>query len=67
MEDTSPSEVVRIIEEIDRTNRATELALTPNGDFKRWDYRKYNISSDNKTRKERIYYAMVAYEELTDR
>ena len=66
IEDRHHSEVLEIINNIDKTGKVTEYALTPSGNFKKWDYRKYDLVKDNKKLKERLYCAIVAYEELTD-
>ena len=52
--------------EIDKTGKITEYAFSPCGNFKKWDYRKYDLKKDNATLKERLYNAIVAYEELSD-
>lgn len=66
MEDRHSTEVLEIIEEIDKTGKVTEESFTKHGTFEKWDYRKYDVSKDNKTLHDRLYKAIVAYEELTD-
>ncbi len=66
IEDRHYSDARKIIEAIDKTGKVTEYALTLSGKMKKWDYRRYDLAVDNDTLKERLYAAIVAYEELTD-
>ncbi len=66
IEDVSPSETLQVINAINQTGKSDFYAFSPSGKNELWDYRNYSVLEDNLSLVQKIYHAIVAYEELSE-